>query len=217
MSANSKRRRATSPCSSVSGAGDPDDASTPGSGRKKRKISNVPPVDTVSASFHCTVKPERTGLSRSVSVLTASAPFFPCRLLFAMSCLMLLKTTRMIKGGNSLKFSLGFQRGGIIFEVRNVQSLIYNYSLNIFYKSEYLIKMYLGDWCNLKCMLKVALNTAKSIFTIKTGYRELLCTLRDMTPIFFVSMLIVVALLLIHAYKYLPLMPMFIIVPVPVI
>uniref|UniRef100_A0A3B3YBW4 Protein polybromo-1 n=1 Tax=Poecilia mexicana TaxID=48701 RepID=A0A3B3YBW4_9TELE len=49
MSANSKRRRATSPCSSVSGGGDPEDASsTAGSGRKKRKISNVPPVDTIA-------------------------------------------------------------------------------------------------------------------------------------------------------------------------
>ncbi|XP_054586619.2 polybromo 1, like isoform X2 [Nothobranchius furzeri] len=40
MSANSKRRRATSPCSSVSG-GDHDDtsSSTPGSGRKRRKIA----------------------------------------------------------------------------------------------------------------------------------------------------------------------------------
>uniref|UniRef100_A0A1A7YK83 Protein polybromo-1 n=1 Tax=Iconisemion striatum TaxID=60296 RepID=A0A1A7YK83_9TELE len=49
MSANSKRRRATSPCSSVSG-GDHDDtsSSTPGSGRKRRKISNVPPVDTIA-------------------------------------------------------------------------------------------------------------------------------------------------------------------------
>uniref|UniRef100_A0A8C6Q9H4 Protein polybromo-1 n=1 Tax=Nothobranchius furzeri TaxID=105023 RepID=A0A8C6Q9H4_NOTFU len=47
--ANSKRRRATSPCSSVSG-GDHDDtsSSTPGSGRKRRKVSNVPPVDTIA-------------------------------------------------------------------------------------------------------------------------------------------------------------------------
>uniref|UniRef100_M4AP04 Protein polybromo-1 n=1 Tax=Xiphophorus maculatus TaxID=8083 RepID=M4AP04_XIPMA len=49
MGSNSKRRRATSPCSSVSGGGDPEDASsTAGSGRKKRKISNVPPVDTIA-------------------------------------------------------------------------------------------------------------------------------------------------------------------------
>uniref|UniRef100_A0A146VZB6 Protein polybromo-1 n=1 Tax=Fundulus heteroclitus TaxID=8078 RepID=A0A146VZB6_FUNHE len=50
MSANSKRRRATSPCSSVSGGADPEDASssTPGSGRKRRKITNVPPVDTIA-------------------------------------------------------------------------------------------------------------------------------------------------------------------------
>ncbi|XP_070815734.1 polybromo 1, like isoform X3 [Chaetodon trifascialis] len=50
MSASSKRRRATSPSSSVSGGGDLDDtsSSTPGSGRKRRRISNVPPVDTIA-------------------------------------------------------------------------------------------------------------------------------------------------------------------------
>ncbi|KAL6112032.1 pbrm1 [Pungitius sinensis] len=45
----SKRRRATSPSSSVSGGGDLDDSSsTPGSGRKRRRISNVSPVDTIA-------------------------------------------------------------------------------------------------------------------------------------------------------------------------
>ncbi|XP_040015553.1 polybromo 1, like isoform X4 [Xiphias gladius] len=50
MSASSKRRRATSPSSSVSGGGDLDDASssTPGSGRKRRRLSNVPPVDMIA-------------------------------------------------------------------------------------------------------------------------------------------------------------------------
>ncbi|XP_047439058.1 polybromo 1, like isoform X1 [Mugil cephalus] len=50
MSSSSKRRRATSPSSSISGGGDLDDtsSSTPGSGRKRRRISNVPPVDTVA-------------------------------------------------------------------------------------------------------------------------------------------------------------------------
>uniref|UniRef100_A0A4W6D6R8 Protein polybromo-1 n=1 Tax=Lates calcarifer TaxID=8187 RepID=A0A4W6D6R8_LATCA len=50
MSASSKRRRATSPSSSVSGGGDLDDtnSSTPGSGRKKRRIANVPPVDMIA-------------------------------------------------------------------------------------------------------------------------------------------------------------------------
>uniref|UniRef100_A0A8C4NVN0 Protein polybromo-1 n=1 Tax=Dicentrarchus labrax TaxID=13489 RepID=A0A8C4NVN0_DICLA len=50
MSASSKRRRATSPSSSVSGGGDLDDTSslTPGSGRKRRRISSVPHVDTIA-------------------------------------------------------------------------------------------------------------------------------------------------------------------------
>ncbi|XP_061583260.1 protein polybromo-1-like isoform X2 [Cololabis saira] len=50
MSASSKRRRATSPSSSISGGGDLDDtsSSTPGSIRKRRRISNVPPVDTIA-------------------------------------------------------------------------------------------------------------------------------------------------------------------------
>nr|XP_046239485.1 polybromo 1, like isoform X4 [Scatophagus argus] len=50
MSASSKRRRATSPSSSVSGGGDIDEisSSTPGSGRKRKRLSNVPPVDTIA-------------------------------------------------------------------------------------------------------------------------------------------------------------------------
>ncbi|XP_061779568.1 protein polybromo-1-like [Nerophis lumbriciformis] len=43
-----KRTRATSPSSSVSGGGDLDDASAPGSGRKRRRVASVPPVDTIA-------------------------------------------------------------------------------------------------------------------------------------------------------------------------
>lgn len=56
MSASSKRRRATSPSSSVSGGADLDDisSSTPASGRRRKRISNVPPVDTVNTlDFFC--------------------------------------------------------------------------------------------------------------------------------------------------------------------
>ncbi|KAG7267016.1 hypothetical protein CRUP_028263 [Coryphaenoides rupestris] len=46
---SSKRRRATSPSSSVSGGGDLEDASpTPGSGRKRRRTANIPTVDPIS-------------------------------------------------------------------------------------------------------------------------------------------------------------------------
>ncbi|XP_026162563.1 polybromo 1, like isoform X3 [Mastacembelus armatus] len=43
----SKRRRATSPSSSVSGGGDLDET-TPGSGRKRRRVSNLPSVDVAA-------------------------------------------------------------------------------------------------------------------------------------------------------------------------
>ncbi|XP_061642476.1 polybromo 1, like isoform X4 [Phyllopteryx taeniolatus] len=46
---SAKRRRATSPASSVSGGGDLDDvSSTHGSGRKRKWASSVPPVDTIA-------------------------------------------------------------------------------------------------------------------------------------------------------------------------
>ncbi|XP_075893553.1 polybromo 1, like isoform X2 [Nelusetta ayraudi] len=49
MSSSSKRRRATSPSSSVSGGGDLDDISAgPASGRKRKRVSNVLPVDTIA-------------------------------------------------------------------------------------------------------------------------------------------------------------------------
>lgn len=46
---SAKRRRAVSPSSSISGGGDLDDgSSTPGSARKRKRVSNVPPVDTIA-------------------------------------------------------------------------------------------------------------------------------------------------------------------------
>ncbi|XP_011612227.1 protein polybromo-1-like [Takifugu rubripes] len=50
MSVSAKRRRTTSPSSSASGGGDLDDvsSSTPASVRKRKRFSNVPPVDTIA-------------------------------------------------------------------------------------------------------------------------------------------------------------------------
>lgn len=116
---SAKRRRATSPCSSVSGGGDHDDnsSSTPGSGRKRRKISNVPPVDTVKLAFLACKCLWKTTTASSLHVEVAIGIFYlfilPFRLLFVMSCSMLSKTIRIITGGNFVKFSFGCQNGGI--------------------------------------------------------------------------------------------------------
>lgn len=107
MSVSAKRRRATSPSSSASGGGDLDDvsSSTPASVRKRKRISNVPPVDTVVSLAYFT--PLCQYVSMFVCVVCAYLFVFFCyrRLLYVTNCLTLSGTTRMSKEGNSVKFS----------------------------------------------------------------------------------------------------------------
>ena len=130
MSASSKRRRATSPSSSVSGGGDLDDtSSTPGSGRKRRRISNVAPVDMVSALIFVILILFTVSVGFAFSTvirLAVESYLFLCilcprRSLFATSCSMLSGTTRMIMEGNCVTFSWGFQREGITIALKTGQ------------------------------------------------------------------------------------------------
>lgn len=104
-----KRRRATSPSSSVSG-GDFDDNHTSSSmssvGRKRRRTSNIPTVDPVILSvhltiFHCCVEfyllQSRDCLTLySLSVILQS---FTCRSQFVMSSTTQSEITRMTREG----------------------------------------------------------------------------------------------------------------------
>lgn len=110
MSASSKRRRATSPSSSVSGGGDLDDisSSTPASGRKRKRVSNVPPVDTVNTLVFCMFYlRQRLCVLDMMCVMCVYAKtlLVPSRLLCAMSCSTLSGTTRMNKEGILVKSS----------------------------------------------------------------------------------------------------------------
>nr|XP_029537665.1 protein polybromo-1-like isoform X2 [Oncorhynchus nerka] len=76
MQMSSKRRRATSPSSSVSG-GDFDDASsTPGSGRKRRRAFNVPTVDPIAVchELYNTVRDHKDDQGRLLCELFIRVP-----------------------------------------------------------------------------------------------------------------------------------------------
>uniref|UniRef100_A0A4W5KMN7 Protein polybromo-1 n=1 Tax=Hucho hucho TaxID=62062 RepID=A0A4W5KMN7_9TELE len=76
MPMSSKRRRATSPSSSVSG-GDFDDASsTPGSGRKRRRAFNVPTVDPIAVchELYNTVRDHKDDQGRLLCELFIRVP-----------------------------------------------------------------------------------------------------------------------------------------------
>ena len=123
---STKRRRATSPSSSVSGGGDLDDASsTPGSGRKRRRTSNIPTVDPVHEPHIFSGPRQCYGFRHLVEfivVLTCwvtnficliiTCPKSPPRFLYATSCLTPSGTTRMTKEGSFVNSSSGFQREG---------------------------------------------------------------------------------------------------------
>lgn len=98
-----KRRRATSPSSSVSG-GDFDDSQTSSLvssiGRKRRRTSNIPTVDpvilTVTALFiYC----QNYTITQSDWVDDIGRSFFACRLLFVMNCTTQSEISRMTKAG----------------------------------------------------------------------------------------------------------------------
>lgn len=102
MSVSTKRRRATSPSSSVSGGGDLDDVSSsaPASGRKRKRISNVPPVDTVSVFVAVFVPLFVCAYSGIVFTFACST-----RLRYVTSFSTLSGITKMSKEGNLVNFS----------------------------------------------------------------------------------------------------------------
>lgn len=104
-----KRRRATSPSSSVSG-GDFDDNHTSSSmssvGRKRRRTSNIPTVDPVILSVHLTIFHccGEFYLLQSLDCLTLYSlsiivESFPCRSQFVMSSTTQSEITRTTREG----------------------------------------------------------------------------------------------------------------------
>lgn len=110
----SKRRRATSPSSSVSG-GDFEDSQTtsiPSTSRKRRRTTNIPTVDPVSSLSSVMAPLFLLSLQMLLVVVCHSLSFIPHRLLCVTSCTTLSETIRTIRAGCCVNSSSEHQREG---------------------------------------------------------------------------------------------------------